>query len=70
MSSEHEFEVESVPDWEEIVDGIVVLMGEREECTFVDDDLEIWEVQRSEEGDIMALCLGKNAMLRIKRSEF
>jgi len=67
---DHEYEIESVPDWDVIVDQIVEHIGSREECSFVDDDCEIWEVQRTEEGNLVALCMSRNALLKISRSEW
>jgi hypothetical protein len=62
------YELEELPDWDDIVDQIVEQLGDREECSFIDDDLQTWEVKRSEKnrGQVVAICISRRALLRIE----
>ena len=62
-----EFNIESYDDMHDMVEQMIMLLGDRESCTFVDDDCNTWEVKQVIDGTYLAACLSKNSLLKIKR---
>ncbi len=61
------FDIESYGDMHDMVEQMIMLLGDRDSCTFVDDECETWEVKQLTDGTYVAASLSKNSLLKIKR---